>query len=312
MVLYNSIEIGRRLVEAKSMIDHGEWGSWLEQYVEYSQRTANNLMRIFEEFGSNQLALFDNNAKSQALANLSYTQAVALLGVPEEDREKFLEENDIEKLSTRELQQVIKERDEALKKLSNANKAVERIAEDRDKLREEAESLRTNVQTTDLVLKDTQDSVKRLQEALDKERQRTKSEVERLTKLLNEARANGSSDELINQLKEELKEAQDQVHELTEKIKEPITIEPAVIEKIPEEVEKELAELREKTKELEEKTAQQSDPVIRKFGAQFESLVNGFDVLLKTLSAIKDTNKDIHEKYKAAVYKVIGMMSERL
>src|SRR5690606_12544295 len=78
-VLFNAIEIGRRLVEAKQYVSHGEWGKWLEESVELKQSTANNLMRIFEEYGSDQLALFGDNAKSQALGNLSYTQAVALL-----------------------------------------------------------------------------------------------------------------------------------------------------------------------------------------------------------------------------------------
>jgi len=78
-VLFNSIEIGKRLAEAKIMLGHGEWGGWLKSYVDYSQSTANNLMRIFTDYGSSQITLFCDNAKSQALGNLSYTQAVALL-----------------------------------------------------------------------------------------------------------------------------------------------------------------------------------------------------------------------------------------
>ena len=38
MVLMNSIEIGRRLCEAKELIKHGEW-DWLRK-VSFSQRTA--------------------------------------------------------------------------------------------------------------------------------------------------------------------------------------------------------------------------------------------------------------------------------
>ncbi len=56
IVLQNSIEIGRKLVEAKSLLPHGEWGKWLEKSVAYSQRTANDLMRIFNEYGSSQKA----------------------------------------------------------------------------------------------------------------------------------------------------------------------------------------------------------------------------------------------------------------
>jgi hypothetical protein len=120
MLLFNSIEIGRRLVEAKTMIGHGEWGEWLEKSVDYSQRTASNLMRIFEEYGSNQMGLFGNNANSQAFANLSYTQAVALLGVAKDEREQFIEDNDVPNMSTRELQQAIKEKQELEEKLKAA------------------------------------------------------------------------------------------------------------------------------------------------------------------------------------------------
>ena len=71
-------------------------------------------MRVFEEYGADQLALFgETGAKSQALGSLSYSQAVALLSVPEDEREQFVEENDASNMSTRELQQAIKERDQA-------------------------------------------------------------------------------------------------------------------------------------------------------------------------------------------------------
>ena len=87
VVLFNSIEIGRRLTEAKAMVKHGTWGTWLKERVDYSQRTANNFMKIYQEYGRNGLA-----EKSQALANLSYTQALALIDLPEEERARFAEE----------------------------------------------------------------------------------------------------------------------------------------------------------------------------------------------------------------------------
>ena len=43
ILLFNSIEIGRRLTEAKNMMEHGQFGKWLAEKVDYSQSTANNL-----------------------------------------------------------------------------------------------------------------------------------------------------------------------------------------------------------------------------------------------------------------------------
>ena len=87
-LLFNTIEIGRRLTEAKKIIKHGQWTNWLKERVDYSQRTANNFMKIYEQYGKSGLA-----EKSQSIANLSYTQALTLLDVPAEQRQEFVEEN---------------------------------------------------------------------------------------------------------------------------------------------------------------------------------------------------------------------------
>ena len=112
MVLGYAIEIGRRLKEAKAMLDHGQWGPWLREEVDFSQSSANNFMRIFEEYGAQQVSLF-GDANSQALGNLPYTHALRLLALPAEERESFVEEHHAEELSTRELEKLIRERDEA-------------------------------------------------------------------------------------------------------------------------------------------------------------------------------------------------------
>lgn len=119
-----AIEIGRRLTEAKAMLPFGEWGKYLEERVEYSQSTANNLMKIYKEYGSGQDSLFDSFANSQTFANLNYTQALALLSVPAEEREQFAVENDVEHKSTREIQELIRQRDESREALAVAEDAV--------------------------------------------------------------------------------------------------------------------------------------------------------------------------------------------
>ena len=317
MILFNSIEIGRRLAEAKSMVPHGEWGKWLEESVDYSQSTANNLMRIFEEYGSRQISIFDNNAKSQALGNLSYTQAVALLSIPEEEREAFIQEHDIDNMSTRELQQAIKERDQALKekeelqnKLDNTQKAVSDITEERDKFKEEASYFELNIRETDQLLKEKQEDIKKLQEALEKERQQSKEKVRSLEEKIITAKEDGSSEEKVQELEELLEAAQDQVKKLTEQLNSPQVIEASIVEKIPPEVEEELQQLRERTKELESKTLLKSDKAVLKFGVHFDALVKCFSDLLSTLAEIED--EEAKERYQKAVSGLITKMSERI
>jgi len=316
-LLFNSIEIGRRLAEAKTMLGHGEWGEWLEKSVDYSQRTASNLMRIFNDYGSSQMTLFCDNAKSQALANLSYTQAVALLGIPQDERESFIQDHDIDKMSTRELQQAIKEKQELEAKImelevawgkdKNIADKAKRIAEEKA---EEAKILLEEKQNIESSLLSTQADVKKLQDVLEKERQQSKAEVERLAGLLSDAKANGDSDEKVTQLQKELEEARKLVDTLTQELDKPLEVKATeVIERVPAEIERELAELRERNKELENKGSQPISTSTIRFKLQFDSLVKGFRDLLRVLDEIEAEDQ---EKYKNAVKGLIGKMTEKL
>ena len=137
LVLGHAIEIGRRLEEAKALVPYGEWGNYIEKELSYSQSTANNFMRIFDEYGAAQQSLFGPVADSQTLGNLSYTKALKLLAVPREERESFAQEVDAEHISTRELEAAIRERDEAKKALEEAREELSETAEMLDKTLEE-------------------------------------------------------------------------------------------------------------------------------------------------------------------------------
>ncbi len=110
ILLASAVEIGRRLKEAKSLLKHGEWGKWLEESVGYSQSTANRLMKLYEEYGT---SFLDGQGMSNCapVRNLTYTQALLLLGLPEEEREEFLAQNDVPGMTKQELQQALKDRD---------------------------------------------------------------------------------------------------------------------------------------------------------------------------------------------------------
>lgn len=163
LILGHAIEIGRRLTEAKQMLSHGEWGKWLKEEIHYSKSSANNMMRIFDAYGSTQMGLFGPEANSQTFGDLEYSKALALLSVPAEDREQFAQEVDAEHISVRQLKAAIQERDaaqeqaaeaaaewelakEALrekeKAIQLANQRLEASASEADSLRKEIEQHR--------------------------------------------------------------------------------------------------------------------------------------------------------------------------
>lgn len=123
MAYMSMIEIGKRLVEAKDLVEHGEWGDWLKNEVKFSQRTANNFMNIYRRS-------IDGN--SQAFANLGYSQIVELLALPAGDAEAFVEKHDVQDMSVRELKAAIAEEkqqrikaQEQLAEMSGENKRLE-------------------------------------------------------------------------------------------------------------------------------------------------------------------------------------------
>lgn len=154
VVLGYAIETGRRLEEAKAMVEHGQWGGWLRK-MGYSQSTANNLMRVFREYGASQQSLFGGEANSQALGNLSYTKALQLLALPDqEEREAFVAEHDVEHMSTRELEKALKERDEALRRAEAADAGARSAEEARAKMEKDMKVVNASLQDkTDIALK---------------------------------------------------------------------------------------------------------------------------------------------------------------
>lgn len=87
------IRIGKLLEEAKCLVPHGEWGEWLKDNVDYSESTAQNLMRCYREFGDEQIDLFSGVSDADFFAVLSQSQMLELLALPKERRREFVEEH---------------------------------------------------------------------------------------------------------------------------------------------------------------------------------------------------------------------------
>ena len=103
------LTIGRCLIEAKEMLPHGEWLPWLNERVEFSERTARNFMRLAREW-----------TNRQTLADLGAAKALTLLALPAEEREQFVEDHNVIDMSARQLKEAIRERDEARKAAETA------------------------------------------------------------------------------------------------------------------------------------------------------------------------------------------------
>lgn len=224
MMLMYAIEVGRRLVEAKAMLQHGEWGAWLKDKVDFSQQTANNLMNIYEEYGK--------NPNSKLIGNLTYTKALKLLAVPEDEREEFVQENKVDDMTVKELEKAIKERDEALKQaelakkdagqaeglrkaLAEAEAKAQEAGKKADSIASKALRLERDLENKKAEYEALKNNPKVSQEVIDKLR----AELEAQSKKDHEAEAFKNA-EALKKAKEEKKKAEEMVDSLKAQIEE--------------------------------------------------------------------------------------------
>ena len=116
----------------------GEWLPWLNERVEFSERTARNFMRLSREWSNR-----------QALADLGAAKALTLLALPAEERESFIAENHVvggeEKtvidMTSRELEKAIRERKEAQEAAAKAQAEASAAEQARAKMAEDMKLL---------------------------------------------------------------------------------------------------------------------------------------------------------------------------
>ncbi len=164
-------EIGKRLEEAKAQIPHGEWGAWLENNFEYSESTAGNLMRIYREFGSEQIDMISGRSPAETFEGLSQSQLIELFALPSGERAQFVDEHREELedgMSVREMRELIKaqretiekqkkdilDNDESYAELVEKLRDAERDAEAKKESIEELEGKNTTLQLELQLMKD--------------------------------------------------------------------------------------------------------------------------------------------------------------
>ena len=133
-------EIGKRLSQAKEQLNHGEWQSWIDANLGYSYDTANNLIKVFNQYPN-----------IDTYQHLNFSKVLALTSIKdEEDRQNFIDSHEVEDMTTRKLQAEIKKYKRSLEETEDELKAakaglefkdgqIERYSNERSRLAAELE-----------------------------------------------------------------------------------------------------------------------------------------------------------------------------
>ena len=322
ILLSYAIEIGRRLEEAKSLIPHGQWTDWLKSELSYSQSTAQNLMRVFREYGTAQQSLFGCDPKSQTFGNLTYSKALKLLAIPdEEEREAFVQDKDVEHMSTREL-------DKALRELSDTKKALAKAQQAQKQAEEAAAKQKAawdKAQARTVKLAEEKDAV--YQELAD-----ARTELEEIKAKPIEVAVEEPSAETMAQIRaeameetaEKVRQAQDKVAQLEEKA--------AAAEASLTEAQKALEEANRKADDLAgqmetkvaeahaahagdadrihnlEKQVSKADPDVAEFRVRFAEWQETFQKMTAVFKRMEEKDTQQAEKLRAAITAALAQM----
>ena len=304
--LLDAIEIGRLLYEAKAMVEPGGWMQYVEDELPFSHSWANNYMRLYKEYGGEQLSIFGN---SQATAKLNPTQALDLLALPAQEREKFLEAHDVENMSTRELKQAIRERDEAIRSqketeedLLAAKTRADNHAKRADEAEAEVERLRSELAEAEDSGAAAAEKVEKLQTQLTKAKEKEKEAKEALEK----AKENP---EIPESLMEEMRQqvAADAAKEATEELQKQLDVANAA--KTEADKARDVAQ---KKLEDAEKAAKLSNPDTAVLQVLSKRFLDEFNNMNRQLQAVMQSDPETGAKLKAAIVKTIDQMREMI
>lgn len=265
------VQIGRRLEEAKQLVPQGEWLSYLDTQLGYKPSTAQNYMRIAREFGDGQIGL-SGKSPSDFFGNLGYSQLLPLLGLPEEEREQLAEENDLAGMSSREIQALVKERDEA-------KAALEREKKDADDLGVEARRARKS-------LADAKDKLK----AVEREYQEQKEA----------AQANAQTAAELQRKLDELAEKANQPRELTDEERDALRAEVAA------EQDKAVQAAEARAAEAQARLERVKNPDAHRVNFLFGELCEYWRRLQEAMEKLEQSDAEAAEKMRGAIRQVIG------
>jgi len=296
-------ETGRRLAEVKNRIPHGEFKKWCEENLEFSYRKAARTMQLAEKM-DDENSLF---SKVPTLATIGISRVWALLAAPEEVAAEDVENNDVESMKVRELQ-------DELAKVKAEKEAAEHKAEMSDR-------------SNDDIRKELASMQRKLSDAVSEEEYANMQEsYEERSKILNQelSQVKADSAELqakLNKAKEDLKKQKAKQKELEaakdEEVKKAIEGKTAEIE------EQAAARARESSQELLDRTQRQVGDLqeyIAKLEAEKAKLSNTslmqfkvyVDQLQDTYFKICDiiTEENLHDeatgaKMQAALQKIV-------
>lgn len=312
------IEIGKRLIEAKAQLKHGEWLPWLSEKVEFSETSAQRFMQLAREYGNTSL-----------VGDLGTSKALVLLALPASERENFAsekhvvngEEKSVAEMSKRELEEAIRqrklaelERDKARRELDEQRKANEEAAAEAQKAQDAADAARAeveNAQGTALAAQERAAELERELKALrekpvDVAVQTVDASEEQIAEAVAEAKKDAEAEktEALGKKAEELKKAKDELKKAMDELKKAKDEMAAAAEALKK-AEDERAALRETLEKAKKSAAAMDNKALAEFAVLFRQAQ-------ETVNRMTEIVDELDEESRPKIYRALGALRDMI
>lgn len=303
MLLQCLIEIGKRFAKAKTLVQYGKWGEYCEKYTGYKQAMAENYIKIYKEYGADQQSLFGNFENFESIKNLGVTKLIELTAIPADEREHFVEENNItEETTVKQLHKLIQEKTDALdraekkqavaeKKLEEQIKQSEQAAKDKQLMIERLQA-ELDIRNAEPATVPQDELEKMMQEADEKAKKSLQAEIDKLkTEKEKAEQAAEKAERAAKKSKQKAKNAEQQYKELQDDVSSEKEKTAAA--------EKENEELKKTIEKLQKESLLGSNEKMVKLQMCFEQAQSSIIAVKTALAAVEGSEK--YDKLFAAV-----------
>lgn len=301
------LEIGRRLKEAKALLSHGEWLPWLSEKVEFSERSAQNFMRLADAYQN-----------PQTLADLGASKALVLLALSPVERDEFLSEKHdvrgaektVPEMSARELEEAIRQRkiaelkaEETARELNRQKEATAEAEAEAAKAQEAAEAARAAVEDAKSISLAAQERTAELERELKELREKpvdvavqtVDASAEQIAAAVKEAEkaAKAKRDVAVAKKAEELKAAEAQRDEARKAVENAEAGRKAA--------EEQAAALRAELEKARKSAAAMDNKALAEFGVLFRQAQ-------ETVNRLTELAGELDEENRPKVYRALGAL----
>ena len=301
------LEIGRRLKEAKALLSHGEWLPWLSEKVEFSERSAQNFMRLADAYQN-----------PQTLADLGASKALVLLALSPVERDEFLSEKHdvrgaektVPEMSARELEEAIRQRKlaelkaaETARELDRQKEATAEAEAAAEKAQEAAEAARAEVEDAKSISLAAQERTAELERELKALREKpvdvavqtVDASAEQIAAAVKEAEkaAKAKRDAAVAKKAEELKAAEEQRDEARKAVENAEAGRKAA--------EEQAAALRAELEKARKSAAAMDNKALAEFGVLFRQAQ-------ETVNRLTEIAGELDEENRPKVYRALGAL----